>query len=362
MGKSYALLLVEDEQGEIDRFSDAIKDFNEADPDNPKFELLIAKNQEDANQLISTRRIDCGVIDLIIPRTGAHQSPAKESRGEELVVAMIKSLPAPFVIHSARSEDFDRSKISGIPVEIIDKGLHAPEKILDWLKQHVPLMDTLSETLEQLKRESALIFFRNVWPNWLGRKEEDVETFKAVAARQISAHLGEVLSFDVGSSQYHFDEVYFAPPVRAERLFTGDIFVMDRKTYIIVTRPCDMAREEYPKFFLLAECGNVPDWAHLANKSGPKKKECIEKYTRQNIEPSKHFLPPCGQRGPWLVDFRRVSSISSAEADKILDGRIASISPRFLPNLLQRVFSWLSGVGQPDLDVEALLKVLPKPA
>ena len=42
--------------------------------------------------------------------------------------------------------------------------------------------------------------------------------------------------------------------------------------------------------------------------------------------------------------------------DKLIAGRLCSIAPQFTPNLLQRLAAYLGRIGQPDLDIEILMK------
>jgi hypothetical protein len=137
---------------------------------------------------------------------------------------------------------------------------------------------------------------------------------------------------------------------------------MAKEIYVILTPQCDMVRE-YPFEILMAKCEPEKDWisieSAISQNKGVLSKNSIEKLERlinQLKGPSVHFIPPCGDRGPWNVNFRTLTTKPSADAEKLKGARIASITPNFLPNLMSRLAAYTGQFGQPDLDVNELAK------
>ncbi len=72
----------------------------------------------------------------------------------------------------------------------------------------------------------------------------------------------------------------------------------------------------------------------------------------QNLEPSRHFLPPLpSEEDPLLVHFSEVVTMPIAELNAVLENRVASIAPTFLSNIVQRFGAYISRTGQPNIDI-----------
>jgi hypothetical protein len=112
---------------------------------------------------------------------------------------------------------------------------------------------------------------------------------------------------------------------------------------------------------MLAVCKPMEDiWTAMRIRfNGDEKKQAaatkdLHLYASQGHSTGTHFLPPCGGKGPWLVDFKEVMTVSSSQAAALLETRFASIAPQFIPNLVQRYAAYLGRIGQPDLDCDVL--------
>ena len=79
----------------------------------------------------------------------------------------------------------------------------------------------------------------------------------------------------------------------------------------------------------------------------------LKALVNQNVPVSQHFLPPLpGESAPVQVRFSSVRTIPLAELNESLSQRVATVSPPFLSNLIQRFGSFVSRTGQPDINVE----------
>src|SRR3546814_10079674 len=82
-----------------------------------------------------------------------------------------------------------------------------------------------------------------------------------------------------------------------------------------------------------------------------KHSEWFRKLVNQS-RPGQHFLPPLpDDPRPLMVQFASITTRPFAELQGILGERKASISSPFLANLTQRFGSYISRVGQPNIDV-----------
>jgi len=174
------------------------------------------------------------------------------------------------------------------------------------------------------------------------------------------SHIADRLS--IPPSNHHPDEFYVVPPLFTDRLDTGDLVEDDSEVYVVVTPRCNMANQPYPKYLTLALCAPMTtEWSELRNSlmaegEGKKKKglERLRNLAIQNHATGTHFIPPCGERGPWLVDFKETKSVLSDEMPELIQNRFASIATHFVPNLIQRYAAYLGRIGQPDLNAEFL--------
>jgi len=123
--------------------------------------------------------------------------------------------------------------------------------------------------------------------------------------------------------------------------------------YVIVTPPCNMANGCYPNNILLALCKPMADEkSELQKKLGGGKAKQVESakreirnYATQGHHAASHFLPPIKDSGPLLVEFRDLVTVSKDKADELLKERVATITPSFVPNLMQRYAAYLGRIG-----------------
>jgi hypothetical protein len=238
---------------------------------------------------------------------------------------------------------------------------------LRWLARHESLMSAMEVTRKEIAKECAKLFSQSIWPRWedTWNRIQDRDTLSGVITRQTVSHVAEQLGMP--SNFYHPEEFYIVPPLD-DRLGTGDMLRINDSTYVVVTPRCNLARDRYPKHLMLAFCKPMEGiWTGLRNRfngDDAKKQEDAAKelhlYASQGHTIGTHFLPPCGERGPWLVDFREIMTVGNAEVPSLLENRFASVASQFVPNLVQRFAAYLGRIGQPDLDCEVLRQQVSK--
>ncbi len=358
------ILVVEDEERMITLMQEALEEWNK---DNKKiehcFKAIEVNNIADAVEAIYDYRIDCAIVDLRLPTGGVGKQNSPD-KGNMLASDLILKNGMPVAIVSGHPAEAD-PKFFDMPVCTFDKADDGYEQALKWLGEHWSLMDALRSVREVLEQSAGDIFARRIWPNWsqmedaIGQGNPKLVT---AIARQYASHTAELLGLD-GSGDWHPFENFIVPPYHADRAHTGDIFLLDDIYWIVLTPQCDMATKKVPNV-LLAECTHgVENWAEniaalRAAESNNKRKEptkFLRNYVNQNLPASVHFLPPIpNSEEPILVQFSKIITIPLGDLNEQLTNRVASVSPPFLSNLVQRFGAFISRTGQPNIGVEHL--------
>lgn len=356
----FRLLVLEDNEEELGRFSRNIEEFNENS--DIIFHHTATRTAREAIQSLDIHRFDCALLDLRVPEDAG--GVQHEDEGNKTLQRVVAGYALPVVVHSAYRNELDES-FQHIPFEVIDKDVESHRDALKWFVEQAPLMAAVRETRKRIQAQTANVFFKAIWPRW---SRDDGITLKGnalhgVISRQIISYISEQMSLPGdGTGGHHLHEFYFVPPLREERLHTGDLINRDGHVHVIVTPQCNIANSD-PDHFLLARCKDISgEWSEnrrliADNKGQPsnKVKDKVADWATQKVDISEHFLPPCDHLGPWLVDFKTVISVPKAEAGNLVANRFASITPQFIPNLIQRWASYMGRVGQPDLNRSDLI-------
>lgn len=359
------MLVVEDEDRMVTLMKDALEAWNEAsEKASRRFEAVFVKSVEGAAKEVLDRKIDCALIDLRLPSDDSTKL-TDSSNGNTLAASLLREIGIPVAIISGHPGEAEPSLVDGKTVRAFEKADDGYEMAVSWLAEQWALMDALRTVRQKLERSTAEVFAQRIWPNW-SRMEtaigHDNEKLATVIARQYASHTAELLGQDAGGAWHPFEN-YIIPSYIADRAHTGDIFYLDNVNWIVLTPQCDMATGKVPNV-LLAECSLGADkWdeniaALKAADSKSKKKDptkFLRDFVNQNLPASMHFLPPLpGTDKPLLVQFGKIRTIPLTELNGLLGARIASVSPPFLSNLVQRFGAFISRTGQPNIDVEHL--------
>ena len=358
------ILVVEDEERMITLTNDALEDWNEANKANDRFfEAAIAKSPEGAKGELFFRKIDCALIDLRLPPDDQTKK-CDADNGNRLAAALLRKTGIPVAIISGHPGEAEPDLVDGETVKAFAKANDGYEQAVGWLAEQWELMDALRAVREMLEQSTAEVFARRIWPNWSAMADaigHDGERLATVIARQYASHTAEFLGQN--GEDWHPFEAFIVPSYIADRAHTGDIFSLDGDCWIVLTPQCDMATGKVPNV-LLAKCSlGVEGWEErpkalgdAASKGQMKKAVKISRnLVNQNLPPSKHFLPPVpGQSQPFLVQFGEIQTMPLGELNQVLDARVASVSPPFLSNLIQRFGAFMSRTGQPNISVEHL--------
>ncbi len=350
------ILLVEDDKDQKSVWEREIKEFN-ADPEaQVAFTPLFATTSEEAVKELKSSQINCCIVDLKIPAMAGRVASAAE--GNRVLAEILKKVPVPTAVVSGHpadaSEIVKSSTIKRFPREV-----DSYTQALKWVASFRELVESLNEAQAKIRMETARIFHGALWPRWQARGINDLS--KALhmlsVVRQIVSHLAETLVVPSDAVPGFVPEEFYFKPALRERLHTGDLLDMDESICVVLTPRCDLAND-YPDNLLVAPCSERrTEWDALLNglkAEGAKRDKALDKlrsYSTQAHAVSTHFLPPCDDRGPWFVEFKKVFSIP-CKVDELLKKRFASLSAPFVPNLVHRFSAYLGRLGQPDADIE----------
>jgi hypothetical protein len=363
---SRLLLFVDDLDTQHVLFKDAVDDWNEAHPEE-RFEVEFRDSYEAAKIALERIRIDGAVFDLRLPAPG--KGKLERPLGNDLAKLGIHRNGIPVVILSARPEECDPDLLTSEQVKVFNKGSGASfGDAVKWFGEKWTMLAALSDARTRIRVNSADLFSATIWPRWrdyLPLATGDGKTLSTALTRQFVWHLGEVMGLaGEGDETWHPFENWICPPLDAAKARTGDIFDFEGELWLLMTPPCDLANEGRCENALLVKCSrDIPsDWAEVLEKGRngtDKQKESARNQLRKLVNqatPSQHFLPPLpDDPRPVMVLFGTVLTIPLAELSKKLGLRLGSISAPFVNNLIQRFGSYISRVGQPNLDVEQLI-------
>ena len=358
------ILVVEDEDRMITLTNDALDGWNDANKAKGRcFKAEIAKSPEGAARELYFRKIDCALVDLRLPPDECTER-TDPGNGNRLAAALLRETGIPVAIISGHTGEADPDLLGESTVRAFEKADDGYEQAVDWLAQQWELMDALRVVRQRLEQSTAEVFARRIWPNWSRMTDDmghDGERLATAIARQYASHTAEFLGQD--DDDWHPSENFIVPSYIADRAHTGDIFALNDGYWIVLTPQCDMATGKVPNA-LLAKCSlGVRGWEERLKTLGDgasnnKRKQAAKishDLVNQNLSSSVHFLPPIPKEDkPLLVQFGKIQTMSLRELNQLLDARVASVSPPFLSNLVQRFGAFISRTGQPNINVENL--------
>lgn len=333
------VILVEDEDANIESWTARV-DAHNVDEGNIKFKILsvYAKSADEARVALLQHKADAIVVDLRL-RTGADAGP--NDHGNAVVKYAYESHPVAIAVYSGQRQEADVSSFN--QVEVFDRGAGL-EPVLEWLARQQEMLCHLQELRESVERETAKVFFSSVWPRWSRWVGAD-GAIKDMLFRHVVAHVHDTL-LNSNDGVSHPEETYFVPPIK-HRFDTGDIINLDNQKWIVVTPRCDLANPGKAASLLLARCESI---AERWGRAGAKERIEIAQHDRGA---KNHFLPIMVNQagvsdGPWFVKFGDLRVLPlGAELGAALENRCASLTPQFVPSLVERFGAYFARIGTP---------------
>lgn len=345
------VLVVEDDDSLLTDWEDAVAAHN-ADFENKGFkvEYIAAKSVPQAKRLLELHSFDAAIVDLRLQlEDGAAEN---NTHGNHLVVHILETHPLGIVIHTGQRADADVPAYAVPQISVLDKG-DGLDPIFEWLEENKDLFLKLRGAKSIFNRETAKMFFKSIWPRWkIWAEGGDQQKLTDVVARHVIAHIHDSL-LAASNDATHSEEAYFVPPLK-ERLDTGDLVSLDEKIWVVVTPRCDLANAGKVKTIVLAACEDISaEWAPLNVQPVSKTSEDkIKKIIQHRSSHKQHFLFPlvdlnAKKNGPWMVNFDEIMSIPFSSKEQLEQARIASLSPLFVPSLVERFGAYFSRIGTP---------------
>jgi CheY-like chemotaxis protein len=360
------ILFVEDNETQRDMFGTAVKDWNAKHGETGRtFTFDTTETVEAAQAALDRLRCDAALFDLRVRSEGGGRA---EPKGNELAKIALRERGIPVAIISANTGELEEEVRNAGAVEVFDKNDEAEggnyyDRALAWLGEQWDMMEVLAAARRTMDASAADIFLLRLWPRW--RMFADLETddraeLERIVTRQYVSHMADMLGLDDPANvSWHPFENYVSPALMSARAHTGDIFRLDGTLWLVLTPQCDMATQKVENAILARCVQGIPSWAanvaafraKASNNSVEKSTKFLEKFLNQNLEPSKHFLPPLpGEAEPVLVNFSNIITMPLDDLNASLEHRIASIATPFLSNIVQRFGSYISRTGQPNID------------
>ncbi|MCB7147782.1 histidine kinase [Stenotrophomonas maltophilia] len=334
------VVLVEDEGANIKAWQDHAAMHN-ADVQNTGFKVItiVAKSAAEARHALVENRADAVVVDLRL-RTEGNAAP--NDHGNDVVRYAHSAHPVAIAVYTGQRQE---AEVEAFPqVEVFDRGAGLVP-VFEWLGKQRGMLEHLKELRNSIEAETAKVFFSSVWPRWSGWTAQRGPAIKPMLFRHVIAHIHDNL-MNANGGVSHPEETYFVPPIKG-RFDTGDIVRDGQGLWVVVTPRCDLATDGKVSLVLLAEFQDISTRWRGANA---KERTKISQHGGSH---KNHFLPEMvdsagNGMGPWFVDFTslRVVPIDGDQGLKAMN-RVASLTPQFVPSLVERFGAYFSRIGTP---------------
>lgn len=379
------VLVVEDTDAEIKNWEKEIEYHNAAD--NPVFiiQAIYAKSLRETREYLASHDFHAAIVDINLQQ---ENMTASNSDGNKAIESLLDLELAVVAVFTGESPLVEIPEWAKNTVRTFRKGAEDHEgtsAVMGWLGEQVPLIKAVSQAQSIINAEMVKLFTRSIWPRWSHWTSEENDGIEISLSRHLAAHIHATL-LEGGNHQAHPEEWYFVPPVR-EGIRTGDLIKIGDKFEIVITPRCDLATGKV-NTIQLAKCQLVQaKWRELCDALAAKQvdlnentdpgktqslekkieaaKKALRKYTQHNgPTASLHFLPPIrmesGELGPFMVSFNDIRTVLNTsefeeeekrieeEIDSIKTGRIAALTPEFLPSFIERLGAYFSRIGTPD--------------
>lgn len=365
------ILFVEDEETQRDMFKSAVTDWNAKNNSTGRvFTFDMAETVESAQAALDRLRCDAAIFDL---RVKGQDGGKAQPKGNELARFALRQRGVPVAIISANTGEIEDDVRNAGSVGIFDKtddqvDGNYYDSALVWLGEQWDMMDVLAAARKKMESSAADIFLLRLWPRWkmfTDLEIADRAELEKIVTRQYVSHMADLLGLDdPDNATWHPFENYVSPALMSSRAHTGDIFRFDGVLWVVLTPQCDMATQKVENVILAKCIKGIDGWidAVKVQKADNPPKKALEKSTtllrkhlNQNLESSRHFLPPLpGEADPVLVSFSAVMTKPLEDLNGQLEHRVASIATPFLSNIVQRFGSYISRTGQPNIDIARL--------
>lgn len=311
--------------------------------------------------------------------------------GNEIIKEILETQILPIIVlsgyrHELKDEYGQHGLIYNTQRKHVDEVV---EKILEWNQRDV--FSFFSET-GFLNSALRMTFQQTMW-NHVSRYWKYIDTGNSATLDRIAGRIAATLLYDVlastpeyacerGEVRIHHGEIYIFDTPR-NHLAVGDILDLDNQLFVALSPSCDLVirPNEGSKAHkvLLARCHDFSTFVSqkqaimdqceiiVNRRRGQSSKERatdkLVKLMRQDWEnPSGlyFFLPPFAHFGGGVVDFLniRIESYGASEAALLIKKRVMSLNREMAAELASRFARYMTRLGQPTYDTEALIRAV----
>ena len=365
-GDNVKLFILEDDDKQGKIYLDAIADYYKKK--SVEIVVELSKNLEGGLEKLKTADYDAAILDLKLAGDDT------EGKGNKIIREIKQKLRFPIFVVSGVLEELDADlREQNIFYKVYNRTEKTADELIDEI---ITIYNTgITKILGRKgKIEAALqdIFWKHIAKNMDYWKSEikNPEESERILLRHTLSYLSGYLEMDDAGTFLHFNpaEVYIIPPI-IKNIFTGDILKnkTDSKLYVVLTPACDFAQCK-AKDVVVAfiedrdmECLAQQKIIFKKNDgtiSVEQKKdaeEIIKKLLKNSHSHKYHFLPPTEQFRGGFINFQKISSIKLSEIPTSYD-RIASITEKFMKDIIARFSNYYARQGQPDFNIDELFK------
>jgi CheY-like chemotaxis protein len=378
------VLVVEDDNETIKQWHAAIEIYN-ADPSisDVIIDFKTAKNLQEATDAIDSYQLDAAIIDINL------HTDKKDVGNKDGNIVLEKILNKELAVVGILSGEPGLPGIVERPswaknVEIFKKGDGGLQQALDWLLVQVPMIRQIKIANDQIKKEMTQLFIQSIWPRWnywIESNNQHEPFVRDALTRHLTAHVYGVF-LEKSENKVHPEEWYFVPSIKTD-LRTGDLIKLENgRIEILITPRCDVSRLGKNESFQLAECKDISHEWDRAREKIISAEKLLDENTNEEIEHKKkltdnvnkaknefrqlsqhkgnsnvfHFLPRLSlengnKLGPFFIHFDKIRSVPRndlQQTEMLKNSKFASVTPDFLPSIVERLGSFFSRIGTPD--------------
>jgi hypothetical protein len=361
-----SLLIIEDDDGQIEQIKDAIRDFNrkEGKVAGIKIQEKSVKTFFDAILFLLKDEFDAAIIDLKLSGT------SDNDEGINLIEIIIDRLRFPIFVRSGFPEKVEDISSEHTFVKVFKKTDKVDNIITEIVKFYKNGITTTIGTKGKVEKYLNKIFWdrfsKNIhlWDKELLENNEHEKSLVRYCLTLLQEHL-EVEENGENFLDYHPFEVFIKPPIKSNHFF-GDIIYDGSNYHIILSPACDMVQKKYEKviiaridpldeidLFIEHQQRYYQNQKVSKSKADKAKKKVLEFLTNNHSE-KYHYLPAYQVFPGGLINFQKIQSKKKEELIEFI--RFASISGKFSKDISSRFSSYFARQGQPNLNINVLLK------
>lgn len=369
MAETWRILVVDDRAGEETK--EYLEGYSPV-PEGDELDIIVLDDFDLALSKIDSTSFDAIVLDL--KEDSTELADEDSLRGKEVFELIRKSKFTPVVFYTAFPNRVDATETTFL--KIVERGQW--ERLVAAIKEvFATKLIQLSRHIENQKREFMWDFVEKQWNSVKSELVSEGELAHTLARRLSDSLKKSAITFfsDKDSESQgviHPIEMYIAPPPSFPEYQSGDVIVEDEDGtpvhFVLLTPTCDLVPKakgkKHAEFLLRARCLTLetePEFTKIKTSlsKGEPVSNSAEKELKGTIGNNRKgqstryfFLPSILNLFPELiVDFQQLTSVSLQEYKP---RRLATLDSPYSELLVQRMTSFLSRIGVPDLNSQLI--------